>query len=138
MTTQCEHQKNGKSCKAYAIHNSKYCFIHDPQNARKRAEARKKGGLNRRVIKRTEHEYYTISSIKDINTILEKAINEACSLESSQSNLRTLAYLCQIAMKGQELDNQEERLNIIEEKYEKMEYEDESKSTNKENRKKVT
>ena len=121
MAARCEYQKNGKSCKAYALHNSTYCFIHDPQNVKKRAEARKKGGFHRRVIKRAEHEYYAISSIKDINTILEKAINEACSLESSQSQLRVLAYLCQTALKGLELGNLEERLNVIEEKFAKME-----------------
>ncbi|MFC1898807.1 hypothetical protein ACFLXP_00520 [Chloroflexota bacterium] len=121
MSVQCEYQKNGKPCRAYAVHNSKYCFVHDPANARKRAEARKKGGLHRRIIKRADHEYHPISSIKDINTILETAINEACSLESSQSNLRTLAYLCQIAMKGQELGSLEERISTIETQVAKIE-----------------
>ena len=114
MSAQCEYSNNGKSCKAYAVLDSKYCFAHDPANARKRAEARKKGGLHRRVIKRTQQEYYPIKSIKDVNMILESAINEARSLECSQSNLRTLAYLCQIALKGQELGSLEERVNVLE------------------------
>ena len=114
MSAQCKYRINGKSCKAYAVLDSKYCFAHDPANARKRAEARKKGGLHRRVIKRTQQEYYPIKSIKDVNMILESAINEARSLECSQSNLRTLAYLCQIAIKGQELGSLEERVNVLE------------------------
>ncbi len=126
MFIQCLHEGNGKQCQAYAIKDSEYCFFHNPGSAKKRAEARKKGGFNRRVLKSNQHEYHAISSIKDINTILEKTINEACSLESSHSNLRTIAHLCQIAMKGQELGNLEERVNAIEEKYEKMEDEDES------------
>jgi len=121
MAEQCNHKKNGRSCQAYAIIGSEYCFAHDPASARKRAEARKKGGLNRRVIKRNQHEYYPIKSVKDINEILEFAINEARSLESSQSQLRVLAYLCQIALKGQELGNLEERINAIEEQMKKKE-----------------
>ncbi|MFC1912142.1 hypothetical protein ACFLXG_03195 [Chloroflexota bacterium] len=114
MSVQCEYQNNGKQCRGYAILDSRYCFAHDPASAKKRAEARKKGGLNRRVIKRTQHKYHSIKSVKDINVILESAINEASSLECSQSNLRTLAYLCQIALKGQELGSLEERVNAVE------------------------
>lgn len=47
-------------------------------------------------------------------------------MESSQSQLRTVGYLCHIALKGQELGNLEERVTAIEEKYEKMEDKDES------------
>jgi len=114
MSVQCEYQNNGKSCRGYAILDSRYCFAHDPTSAKKRAEARKKGGLHRRVVKRTKQEYHSISSIKDINKILETAINEASSLECSQSNLRTLAYLCQIDLKGQELGSLEERVSTVE------------------------
>jgi len=119
MAEQCKYMKNDKPCQAYAIHGSKYCFAHDPANAKKRAEARKRGGLNRRVIKRTKHKYHPIKSIKDVNEILESAINEARSLEISQSNLRTLAYLCQIALKGQETGSLEERINAMEKLIEK-------------------
>lgn len=131
MPIQCSHEENGEKCRAYAIKGSEYCFFHDPDSAKKRAEARKKGGFNRRVLKNNKHEYFPIRTVNDVNTILESAINEACSLESSQSQLRTVGYLCHIALKGQELGNLEERLNAIEEKMEKMEDEDESQSKNK-------
>ena len=114
MAVQCEYQNNGKSCRGYAMFDSRYCFAHDPASTKKRAEARKKGGLHRRVVKRTQHKHQPIKSVKDINVILESAINEASSLECSQSNLRTLAYLCQIALKGQELGSLEERVDSIE------------------------
>ena len=114
MSIQCEYQNNGKQCRGYAMLDSRYCFVHDPANARKCAEARKKGGLHRRTIKRAEHKYHPIKSVQDINEILETAINEASSLECSQSNLRTLAYLCQIALKGQELGSLEERVDAVE------------------------
>lgn len=114
MATQCGYRKNGKECQAYALLDSKYCFWHDPATAKQRAEARKRGGFNRRVIKRTEHKHHPIKSIKDVNEILESAINEARTLGSSQSQLRTLGYLCQIARKGQELGSLEERVCAIE------------------------
>ncbi len=119
MSVQCLHEENGKKCQAYAIKDSEYCFFHNPESAKKRAEARKKGGFNRRVLKSTRHEYHPIKTVNDVNAILESAINEACSLESSQSQLRILAYLCQIALKGQELGNLEERLNALEKPIEK-------------------
>ena len=121
MSVQCEYKKNGKSCRAYALLDSKYCFAHNPASAKKRAEARKKGGLNRRVIKRSQQIYHPIKSVKDINEILESAINEAKSLECSQSNLRTLAYLCQIALKGQELGSLEERVCTLEDQMKQKE-----------------
>ena len=114
MATQCEYKDNGKSCQAYAMIDSMYCFWHDPKTAKKRAEARKKGGINRRVIKRNNLVVRPIKAVKDINTILEEAINDARTLESSQSQLRTIGYLCQIALKGQELGNLEDRINSIE------------------------
>ncbi|MFC1918222.1 hypothetical protein ACFLXH_06200 [Chloroflexota bacterium] len=125
MSVQCLHEENGKKCQAYVIKGSEYCFFHDPGSAKKRAEGRKKGGFNRRILKSNQHEYHPIKTVNDVNAILESAINEACSLESSQSQLRTVGYLCHIALKGQELGNLEERVNDIEEKYKKMEDEDE-------------
>ena len=129
MSIQCKHRNNGKSCQAYAILGSSYCFTHDPANAKKRAEARKRGGLNRRVVKQTQHEYQAIKSVQDVNLILESAINEARSLECSQSQLRTLGYLCQIALKGQELGSLAERVNAIEITMDEMRQRNESKST---------
>jgi len=114
MTTQCVYNDQKKACQAYAILDSKYCFFHDPANAKKRAEARKKGGFNRRIIKNTEHNYQSIKTVNDINIILESAINRASTLECSQSQLRTLGYLCQIALKGQELGSLEDRIDILE------------------------
>ena len=114
MTVQCEYSKNGKSCRAYAILGSNFCYFHDPSIAKNQAEARKRGGFNRRVIKRAQQEHYQIKTVKDVNEILEVAINEACALESSQSQLRTLAYLCQIALKGQELGSFEDRIASLE------------------------
>jgi hypothetical protein len=51
MAQQCEYLRNGIPCQAYAVHGSKYCFAHDPASTKKRAEARKKVGRNRRVRK---------------------------------------------------------------------------------------
>ena len=114
MSVQCLHEENGKKCQAYAIKDSEYCFFHNPGSAKKRAAARKKGGFHRRVLKSKKYEHHSIKTVNDLNAILESAINEARSLESSQSQLRVLGYLCQIALKGQELGNLEERLNALE------------------------
>lgn len=120
MSTQCLHEKNGKKCQAYAIKGSEYCFFHDPASAKKRTAARTKGGFNRRVLKSNQYEYHPIKTVNDVNAILESAINEARSLESSQSQLRTVGYLCNMAFKGQDLGNLEERFNASEKLIEKL------------------
>jgi hypothetical protein len=119
MTEKCVNMENSKTCNAYSLHDSMYCFAHDPASTKKRAEARKKGGLNRRVKRRTEHEHHPIKSVKDINEIIEDAINEARGLESSQSKLRTLGYLCQTALKVLEWGSLAEQVNAVEKRTKK-------------------
>jgi len=113
MADKCQHEDNNKKCRAYAVNGSNYCFIHDPASARQRAEARKKGGLNRRVLKRSEHRYISINSVKDIHSIIELAINDACSLEPCPANLKLIGYLAQVALKVLETGSLEDRINAL-------------------------
>ena len=104
---------------ANTVNNSEYCFFHDPTMANRRAEARKIGGYNRRVLKRIPQNHRPIKSVHDVNIIIESAINDALALEPSQSQLKTIGYLCQIALKGQELGSLEDRVISIEKRIDK-------------------
>jgi len=122
MANQCSFVKksNNGRCMANTINNSEYCFFHDPTMAQRRAEARKTGGYNRRISKITQHNYHPIKSINDVNVIMESTINEALALEPSQSQMKLLGYLCQIALKGQELGSLEDRITSIEKRIEEL------------------
>ena len=117
MSGLCKHIRNsGEPCKAYAISGSDYCFWHSPDTTSRRSQARKKGGLNRRAGKRSNHGPYGIKTVHDVMRILEDTVNDACGLENSHARARTIGYLCQIAIKGLEVGELEERLGALEDR----------------------
>ena len=122
MATQCSYVKksNNERCMANTVNNSEYCFFHDPAMAQRRAQARKTGGYNRRALKKIPHNYRPVKSINDINLIMESTINDALALETSQSQLKMIGYLCQIALKGQELGSLEDRITSIEKRVDEV------------------
>ncbi len=116
MSNPCKYVKtDGQSCQAAAIGDTSYCYWHNPQMAQKRAEARKRGGKNRRTGKRTSPHHYSIQGVQDILQALENALNDADALENSHSRARTIGYLCQIALKTLEVGEMENRLKALEE-----------------------
>ena len=115
MNTSCKFVKSNKEpCQAKCMTDSDYCYWHNPDVAAKRAEARKKGGQNRRAGKQSNHGCYSIKTTDDILVALEDALNDACGLESSHARARTIGYLCQILLKALEVGALEERLQALE------------------------
>ena len=115
MNTSCKFVKSGgEPCQAKCMTNSDYCYWHNPDVAAKRAEARKKGGQNRRAGKQSNHGRYSIKTTDDILVALEDALNDACGLENSHARARTIGYLCQILLKTLEVGALEERLKALE------------------------
>jgi hypothetical protein len=131
MTTQCSYIKrsNNNRCLANAVTDSDYCFFHDPTLAERRAEARKTGGYNRRIPSRTPQDYLPVKSVNDINIILESVINHALTMPTSQTQLKLVGSLCQIALKGQELGSLEDRITSIEKRLKMRMRNDEYKKT---------
>ena len=84
LDTRCTFIKaNGERCSASKLHGSDCCYFHSSQVVVERAEARRRGGLNRYGLK-NETGSYIIKSPSDVLTILEDAINEACALGNTQ------------------------------------------------------
>ena len=90
--------------------------MHSPEHAAKVAEARRLGGLRRRREKTIEgaYDYEGIRSVDHIQRVLEIAVLDTIGLENSISRSRTLAYLCQVAIKALEIGELVERLEQVE------------------------
>lgn len=117
MRRQCTAIKsNGQPCQSYTVEGSDLCYFHSPTMAAKRAEARHRGGVNRRAPKNAAHGPYAIKTVADIMQALEDALNDACGLENSHARARTIGYLCQISLKALEIGELEERVKALEER----------------------
>lgn len=115
METFCKYVKqNGERCQAKRMAESDYCYWHNPDMAAKRAEARKRGGQNRRVGKQGNNGRYSIRTTDDVLRALEDALNDATGLENSHARARTIGYLCQIALRGLEVGELENRIAALE------------------------
>jgi len=114
----CRHIKeNNEPCMAKTMQGSDYCFFHDPAMALKRAKARKLGGKNRRVARRTDVTNIQLEGIDDIQKTLEDALNDAIGLQSNtHARARTIGYLCGIAIKAFEIGSLEDRLKSLEDR----------------------
>jgi len=113
----CQFQKsNGEPCRATPVRGEEYCFWHHPEHTEEAAEARRLGGLRRRKEKITEgaYDFEGLESVTQIRRLLEVAVVDTLSLESSITRSRALAYLAQMALKALEVGELEERVRALE------------------------
>jgi hypothetical protein len=113
----CRFQKdNGEPCRATPMRGEEYCFWHHPEHAEEAAEARRLGGLRRRKERITQgaYDFEGLQSVTQIRRLLEVAVVDTLSLESSIARSRALAYLAQTALKALEVGELEERLRVLE------------------------
>ena len=106
---------NGERCQARKLAGEEFCYFHSPQVVVERADARRRGGLRRHGDK-GETGSYVIKSGRDVLTILEDAINDACGLEQTTGRAKAIGYLCQVILRGFEITEIENRLAALEEK----------------------
>lgn len=107
---------NGEACRQAPLPDYEYCFWHSPDHEEEAAEARRLGGLRRRREKAVQgaYEFEGLSSIDDVRRLVEIAVMDTLSLESSVARSRTLAYLAQTAFKLFEVHEFDERLETLE------------------------
>jgi hypothetical protein len=119
MTSRTCSAKNerGEPCRQAPLRDSDYCFWHSPDHAEEAAEARRLGGLRRRREHAVAGVYDVegLTSIDQVQRILEVALLDTLGLENSVARSRTLAYLAQVALKLREAGQTEERLAALEE-----------------------
>ncbi len=66
---------SGRQCGGFAVSASAYCFAHDPASARKRDEARRRGGRAGRMITLPAADV-AVRSSADVVTVVEATIND--------------------------------------------------------------
>lgn len=106
----CQHS----GCNAYAMKDDQHCYFHSqrPEVAKKREEARKRGG-SRGKIPVTDD----IETVEDVKRLLSDTLKELRSspAESVVSKSRAIGYLCQILLTALEKTDIEERICKLEE-----------------------
>lgn len=113
-TCRCLNAK-GEPCQAPELAGSGYCFWHHPDQAAKRAEARRKGGLSSQYGPGgPERVEVSIRQVGDALGLLEAAAADLLARKPSVQRARALAYVCSIAIKAVELVSLGERLADLE------------------------
>ena len=87
MTKKCAFvKKNKETCGSYPLINSDYCFWHDLATIREAMIARRKGGLNRRVVKVNTDESSDINKPQDRQAFVS-AFDSMRALETKFNDL---------------------------------------------------
>ena len=114
---QCAARKaDGSPCRAYALSESTYCLWHDPEQTEAATEARRLGGQRRkkeRVIAGV-YDLDALDSVASLRRVLEIAMTDTLSLETSVARSRTLVAIVGTAAKLLEVGELEERLASLE------------------------
>ncbi len=82
--------QDGGRCRSNALHGSQFCFTHDPAHAQARAEARRRGGHNRRTPKRVDavNALVSLRSVGDVQAQLETVLADTLGQENSAARTR--------------------------------------------------
>ena len=113
---QCEATNQaGAPCGAQALVSSVFCFMHDPSSAPDRAEARRRGGHNRRTAPSLPVPLdVSLGDLDSVKMMLERVMVDTLALENSARRSRTVGYLIGVALKLYEAAEVEERLQALE------------------------
>ena len=96
------------------LRKSKWCYAHHPKKARERAAARRLGGAHRKRTGADAPDKITLASTHDIRTLLERVALDALALDNSARRARALIALAQVALKGLEVGELEQRIAALE------------------------
>jgi len=104
---------NGQRCGGFAITGSAYCFAHDPAQAAKRDDARRRGGEAGRIEPLGESNL-SLRSLGDVLGLVELTINDVRAGRVDVKVANAVGYLANVAMKAIEGSDLEARLEAIE------------------------
>ena len=106
---------DGSRCGAQKLRGADFCYFHAPSLSLERADARRRGGLARHG-PRGEAGEYVIASPADVLGVLTDALNDTMALGNTAGRAKTVAYICQIILKGYEAAEVEGRIKALENK----------------------
>lgn len=113
---QCQAQtKSGDICNAAANENG-FCFTHDASRGRERAEARRKGGLQRITPHVADASLVPqqTRSIEGVMIILDYALQESLALNNSIQRGRLLVSIAHGYIEALKVGEIEQRLEAVE------------------------
>jgi len=115
MTTRhCAHiRANGEPCRGYPVAGSLYCFVHDPAQADKRDDARRRGG-QAGTIPPLDSSSVNVGTLGDVLALVELTINDVRAGRVDVKVANSVGYLANIAMKAIEQSDLEARLDALE------------------------
>jgi hypothetical protein len=106
--------KAGGRCQAKPLRGGDYCFIHEPRTARKRAQARKRGG----AATRTQHGAASlpaqVRTLDQAREILHYCLAEIEPMPNSLPRARVLIALFDSFVKALEIGELETRIAALE------------------------
>jgi hypothetical protein len=108
----------GEPCGMSRLHDSDFCYIHDPRKAKERAESRRKGGLNRlqALDGHTPREAVAIGAVSDVLRLLEEGAADLLAMKPGERRARALSYLSLSILRALEVGGIEDRLAALEER----------------------
>jgi hypothetical protein len=117
MSRQCVVIKpDGKPCGARPLRERPYCFMHDPDEAERVAEARRLGGNRRRheSTLETVYDLETLDTAAGIQRLIEIAVDDALALDAGIGRIRLLLTAATAATRLLETTNFEGRIEALE------------------------
>ncbi len=106
--------KSGKSCKANALKDKKYCLAHDPGSKQKFKEITKKGGKVKRKVQVYLAPIEFKGDVREVLDLLADTINRVRSNQMPPRIANTIGYLAGHMIKALEMVEIEDRLKKVE------------------------
>lgn len=93
---------DGGLCTAWSTHDDERCFRHSEKHREEAAEASRLGGLHRRkeAITAEVYDFGDFGTPEDVLRLLTVAALELLSLQNTVPRDRTLAYVCDVALRA--------------------------------------
>lgn len=113
---QCKaNNKGGGRCKAFA-NESGFCFMHDADRGKERAQARRAGGLATKKPHYADTQLLpaTISRIEDVIAVLNYTLQETIGLDNSIQRGRLMVSIAHGFVEAFKVGELEQRLEAIE------------------------
>ena len=108
--------KSGAACGMAALSGGKYCYTHEPTNARDRAQAHKLGGERTRADHGSDGAQVPQAprTVNDAMIVLDYTLRELLPLENSIQRARTLIALVSGYIDAIKIGEIEQRLIVLE------------------------
>jgi hypothetical protein len=116
MAACTAHNIDGTPCRAKALKERAFCFVHDPASGAARAEARRRGGQHRHPGHASDPSLLPaqIRNLDDVLALLNFALADTVVLENSIPRGRLLVALCGAFMGAIKTGELENRVGAIE------------------------